>query len=83
MSGLLTNANYELKKSLFYDLICFAGLKHASESVEILPDSLVSPSSLEVLGSDSSTSPKLSGEFLSPLESPESLRYDYKNLLSC
>ncbi|KAF7269317.1 hypothetical protein GWI33_017640 [Rhynchophorus ferrugineus] len=49
------------------------GQKHMSESVEVLGDSLTSPSSVEVIGSDSTTGDKSSqqtDEFLSPSESP-------------
>lgn len=51
------------------------GLKPSSDSVEILgmPDSLTSPSSVEVLGSDSISSRRhseMSDEFVSPQQSP-------------
>ncbi|KAJ8935602.1 hypothetical protein NQ318_017340 [Aromia moschata] len=49
------------------------GLKPTSDSVEILCDSLTSPSSVEVIATDSTDSMKQSertDEFVSPLESP-------------
>lgn len=46
------------------------GTKHISESVEILPDSLTSPSSLEILGFDSNVCSQHTDEFVSPLDSP-------------
>lgn len=45
-------------------------MKPSSESVEVLPDSLTSPSSLEILGTDSNLCSQYSDEFVSPLESP-------------
>ncbi|XP_022908372.2 TATA element modulatory factor [Onthophagus taurus] len=50
-----------------------SGIRQTTESVEVLPDSLTSPSSIEQLDSDSSNSKHLSphtNEFLSPDDSP-------------
>lgn len=50
------------------------GTKQTSESVEVLPDSLTSPSSIEILGSEATNSHRLSQytdqEFISPFQSP-------------
>lgn len=50
------------------------GTKQTSESVEVLPDSLTSPSSIEILGSEATNSNRLSQvtdeEFESPFQSP-------------
>lgn len=46
------------------------GTRHISDSVEVLPDSLTSPSSLEILGSDSNVCSQHTDEFVSPLGSP-------------
>lgn len=51
----------------------FVGTKLTSESVEILGDSIASPSSVEVIGTDSTDSRRQSqytDEFVSPLDSP-------------
>lgn len=53
-----------------FTFMSILGTKHISESVEILPDSLTSPSSLEILGFDSNLSSQHSDEFVSPLASP-------------
>lgn len=51
----------------------FSGFKPTSESIEILGDSLTSPSSIEIIATDSTNSRRQSqhtDEFVSPLESP-------------
>lgn len=50
------------------------GSKQTSDSVEVLPNSLTSPSSVEVLGTDSISSRRQSqytDEFVSPLQTPD------------
>lgn len=50
------------------------GVRPCSDSVEVLPDSLTSPSSVEILGSEATNSHRLSQitdeEFVSPFQSP-------------
>lgn len=59
--------------TLIIPFVSLEGLKPASDSVEVLGESLTSPSSVEVIGSTSTNSRSPSqhtDEFASPVDSP-------------
>lgn len=78
--GLSTSTSSEVPGKYFKFFKCyngdferFSGFKQNSESLEILGESVTSLSSVDIIGSDSANSRRLSqhtDEFVSPLESP-------------